>query len=268
MDFATTLPDWAQKTLWATAIFIVSLLAARLLRAMLHSKLLPDPLEENPAIDLLESLLYWGVLTLGALTALNQFFDVTAYLAGLGVAGFALGFALQDIMQNLAAGILLLVQRPFTVGEMVEISGQGGTVREIDLRATELETWDGRIILIPNAKVLGEIIINYTRAQRRRVEVPIGIGYGDDPEKARRALLEGLRGLPGLVDSPAPYVRFQNFGESSVDLTLYFWIDTSQTDVFAARDAAVVRARAALEAAGVDIPYPIRTVYLEGQADQ
>ncbi len=257
------LPDWGQRMLTALAIFLASLLAARLLSAMLRSKLLPDQIEENPAINLLGALLYWGVLSLGALTALNQFFDVTAYLAGLGVAGFAIGFALQDIMQNLAAGILLLVQRPFTIGDMVEVFGQGGTVRNISLRATELETWDGRILLIPNAKVLGEIIVNYTRAQRRRIAIPIGIGYGDDPETARQALLESLRGLPGLADQPAPFVRFQSFGESSVDLTLYFWIDTRQTDIFAARDAAVVRARAALEAAGVDIPFPIRTVYLE-----
>ncbi len=266
MDFLSSLPNWGQQGLKAGAIFLASYLVARLLSTMLRSKLLPDQIEENPAINLLGSLLYWGVLTLGALTALNQFFDVTAYLAGLGVAGFAIGFALQDIMQNLAAGILLLVQRPFTVGDMVEIFGQGGIVRSIDLRTTELETWDGRILLIPNAKVLGEIIVNYTRAQRRRIALPIGIGYGDEPEKARHALLAALQGLPGLVAEPAPYVRFQNFGESSVDLTLYFWIDTTQTDIFAARDAAVVRAREALAAAGVDIPFPIRTVYLENQA--
>lgn len=261
--FLNTIPDWAGKVVQALLIFLGSWLLARLLSRGLRSRLLQDEIETNPAVLLISSTVYWGVLVLGTLTALNRFFDVTAYLAGLGVAGFAVGFALQDIMQNLAAGVILLIQQPFVLGDAVKIADQEGTVTGISLRTTELRTWDGRLMLIPNASILSSVIVNYSRAERRRVEVPVGIGYGDDPETARQAMLEAVRSLPGVVAEPAPFVVFNNFGESSVDATLYFWIDTAKTDIFKARDTAVVRIKAAFEAAGVEIPFPVRTVLLE-----
>ena len=262
MDNWQALLDYWPRVLTALGILIFSVLLARLLEKMLHHFLERNERTDRAAIQLLGQIARWTILILGGLAALNQFVNVTAFIAGLGVAGLAIGFALQDILQNLMAGLILLLQRPFDIGESVEISGEGGTVLQMDLRATELQTWDGRILIIPNASILNANITNYSRAPRRRVDVPIGIGYGDDPETARQALLDAIRQMHGVLETPAPSVRFQSFGESSVDLTLYFWIDTSQTDIFQARDQAVVRAKAALDAAGVDIPYPIRTIQI------
>ena len=150
--------------LTALAIFIVSLYLARIISNILRRVLKRQKAPEG-VTQILGQLILWTVIALGAITAMQRFFDVTAFLAGLGIIGFTIGFALQDVMKNLAAGILLLVQQPFHVGEVIGVAGFDGTVQQIDLRSTEMETTDGRIVTLPNANILSNPIINYTRAR-------------------------------------------------------------------------------------------------------
>ncbi len=224
--------------------------------------------ETDPEVALLLTrLTRWGTITLFTVMGLQQAgFEVSAFLAGLGVIGFTIGFAIQDVSKNLVAGVLLLLQQPFDIGDAIEVAGYAGSVLDITLRATELKTWDGRRVYIPNADVYTSPIVNYSRTNMRRVEVAVGVAYDSDLEAVRRVALEAVREVPGVCEEPAPEVAFHTFGASSVDCTVYFWIDTTQTDPRAAKDAAVVAIHRRFAQAGIEIPYPVRTVYLQGQA--
>jgi small-conductance mechanosensitive channel len=250
--------------LTALLIFVVSIYLARL-----FSKLLKRVLkrrEADPEVTLLlATITRWSIIVAGLITALQRFFDVTAFLAGLGILGFTIGFALQNIMQNFVSGVILLIEQPFDVGDAVELNGYGGTALTISLRTTEMRTFDGLIVMIPNADVLSNTITNYTRADRRRIELPVGVSYGSDPAVARQIVLETIETVPGYLGDPEPMVVFHTFGGSSVDMTAYFWIDSSKTNVFAAKDAALELTKAALEKKGIEIPFPIRTVYMQSE---
>ncbi len=248
--------------LTALLIFLVSLYLARVVNKLLRRVL--ERREASPGIaHLLAQIARWTIITLGVVTALQRFFDVTAFLAGLGILGFTVGFALQNIMQNFMAGVILLLQQPFKVGEVVNVAGFDGTILLIDLRTTELKTLDGRIVTLPNHDILAGAIINYTRAQRLRIELPVGVSYGADPAVTRKVILEALRDVPGFVSEPQPMVVFHSFSASSLDMTAYFWIDTAQTNPLLAKDAALGLVKAGLEKNGIEIPLPITTVYLE-----
>ena len=250
-----------------TAILIV---VASIYLAKLLSNLLKRVLKRRGAdlevTLLLGTFVRWSIIVAGSITALQRFFDVTAFLAGLGILGFTIGFALQNIMQNFVSGVILLIEQPFDVGDAVELNGYGGTVLTISLRTTEMRTFDGLIIMIPNADVLSNAITNYTRADRRRIELPVGVSYGSDPAIARQTVLESIENVPGFLGDPEPVVVFHTFGGSSVDMTAYFWIDTSKTNPLAAKDAALEFIKAALDKKGIEIPFPITTVYMQSES--
>jgi small-conductance mechanosensitive channel len=170
---------------------------------------------------------------------------------------------MQEIMQNFVAGVILLIQQPFNVGDAIEVDTFGGKVLAINIRTTEMCTWEGLIVIIPNATVLSNPITNYTRAEFRRIELQVGVSYDADPAIVRGLVMEVLPNVPGYVGNPAPSVVFHTFGGSSIDLSAYFWIEASKTDIFAAKDAAFELVKAALDRRGIEIPYPITTVLTE-----
>ncbi len=250
--------------LTALVILLLSLYVARLLGNLLRNALYKR--NTSPGVThLLAQTLRWIIITFGLISALQRFFNVTAFLAGLGILGFAVGFALQDVMKNFAAGIILLIQQPFKEGDAITIADYDGTVLSIDLRTTEIKTFDGRIVILPNADVLSHAIVNYTRADRRRVELPIGVAYNSNPEKVREIILDLVQSVPGFVSDPVSQVAFHTFSDSSIDLTVYFWIDTKLTNPVVAKDAAVTRIKEAFEKQRVEIPRPIRTVHLHSE---
>lgn len=209
---------------------------------------------------LLSQILKWTIISLGFITALQRFFNVTAFLTGLGIIGFTIGFALQNIMQNFMSGVILLIQQPFKVGDDVTLSGHEGKVLKIGLRTTELRMRNGLLVFLPNADVLAQPIVNYTRANGFRVELPVSIPYEADMEKVRATILKEVRTIPGYMESLEPRVIFHTFGQSSVDLSVQFWIDYSATDHHIAKDMALVRIKRALEKSGVDVPYPVQVM--------
>jgi small-conductance mechanosensitive channel len=142
----------------------------------------------------------------------------------------------------------------------------GGVILAIKLRTTEMRTWDGRIVTIPNADILSNPITNYTRAKRRRIELPVGVSYSTDPTTAKKVVLDAIQHVPGFVPDPAPTVVFHTFAGSSIDMTSYFWIDTAKTDLFAAKDAAFELVKAALDKKGIEIPFPITTVFTQSES--
>lgn len=249
----------------ALLIFVASLYLAKLLSNLLK-RVLERREADREVTMLLGTITRWSIIVAGIITALQRFFDVTAFLAGLGILGFTIGFALQNIMQNFVSGVILLIEQPFDVGDAVELNSYGGTVLNINLRTTEMRTFDGLIVMIPNADVLSNTITNYTRADRRRIELPVGVAYGSDPAEARQIVLEAVKNVPGFLGDPEPMVVFHTFGGSSVDMSAYFWIDTSKSNPFAAKDAALELIKAALEKQDIEIPFPITTVYMQSES--
>jgi small-conductance mechanosensitive channel len=219
---------------------------------------------DSELIVLLELLTRWGILAIGIVLALEQLAPgrFGSLIAGLGVAGVTIGFALQDVAKNFIAGVLLLVTRPFELGDTIEVSGFQGKVLAINLRATELRELDGRFLIIPNADVFVSPIVNFTRAPRRRIELALGVSADSDLELTSRTALQAISALPGLVTDPGPELVFKRFGESAIEGILYYWVDVDESSVFDAEDAGIKLIKSAFEAAQIEMPYPTRTIHM------
>jgi small-conductance mechanosensitive channel len=213
-------------------------------------------------IVLITLLTRWGLLALGIVIAAEIMTGgaLASLIAGLGIAGLTIGFALQDVAKNFVAGILLLLQQPFQIGDQIAVAGYEGHVQAITLRTTELLTLDGRFVLIPNADVFTSAVVNYSRARQRRIEITVGVAADSDLDKAARVALQAIGGIPGLLADPSPNVAFDNFGESTIDFTLYYWIQPDETALVDARDEGIRALKLAFEREGVVLPYPTMTV--------
>ena len=194
--------------------------------------------------------------------------NVFPFIAGAGVAGVAIGFAAKDTLSNLIAGILLIIDRPFEVGDRIEVwsapvgSATWGDVIDIGLRATKIKTTDNIVIIIPNNEIMLRDIINYTIiSENIRVRINIGIAYDADLKKAKTAILKVARATEGVADDPPPKVVVRNFGESSVDLQLRVWIHDARRRMDVISDI-TDKVKEAFDAEGIEIPYPKRDIYV------
>jgi len=247
----------------AIIIFGVTLIAssvvARWVRGMLERRI-----EEPEIIGLLARLARWIVIVVGLLVALEQVnFDVTTFVAGLGVTGLTIGFALQDIARNFVAGLIMLIRKPFRVGQAVQVAGQAGVVEDLNSRDTVVRTWDGESVIIPNLDVLSGAITNYSDADKRRRTIYLGVGYGQDLRRAREVFLEATRGVTGVAEEPAPMLHAEALGDSSVTYALRFWVDLEAGGLLDVHSDVVVALIEAAEREGIELPYPIQTVRLE-----
>lgn len=248
------------KLLGALLIFVVSLYVARILSNILR-RVLNRRRAPAGVTHILAQLTLWAVIIAGTITALQRFFDVTAFLAGLGILGFTVGFALQDIMKNFASGIILLLQQPFHVGESIGVRGFDGTVLAIDLRATEIRAVDGRVVILPNAEVLANPIINYSRANQRRVDLSLNLPHTSEPNAVRRIILDALEGVAGFLPEPEPVIVFNSLTDSAMELNVNFWVDVTRNDPAHAKDALLLKVKSAFHDEGIEIPHPIQAVY-------
>jgi small conductance mechanosensitive channel len=272
-DFATPIQKFLEELILfvpnlivAIIIFLLTLYVGSLVAKVVKRTL--DKRQTDPELSMLLSrLTRWTIIVLGTIWALERVsFNVTGFVAGLGIVGFTIGFALKDVAENFVAGILLLLQQPFDIGEAIEVAGYGGTVTDIQIRATTMRTWDGLLVVIPNAKVYTGIITNFSKVEQRRIGLNIGVGYETDLQKAHDTMIQVVTGLPGVIkDDPAPTVVFQEFADSSINATLYFWFDTKDIGYFPTLDGAVKGIKTAFEKEGINIPFPIRTVYVQQQ---
>jgi small conductance mechanosensitive channel len=244
----------------ALVIFILSLYFARLV-----SNLLKRVLQRRRAplgvIQLLGQLVLWSIIVAGAITALQQFFEVTAFVASLGILGFTVGFALQDIMKNFASGVILLLQQPFHVGETIGVKGFDGTVLAIDLRSTEMRASDGRVVILPNAEVLANPIINYSRANERRVDFILNLSHTSDPQTIRQVVLEAIERVEGYVAMPEPVIVFNSLTDHALELNANFWIDVTKNDPLHAKDTVLLNVKSVFQEQGIEIPHPIQAVF-------
>lgn len=198
-----------------------------------------------------------------ALGVLDLDKTVTSLLAGVGILGFALSFAFRDMAANFMSGIVMAVRRPFEVDDVVETNDVFGVVTHISLREVLIRQFDGREVMIPNRLVFEGPITNYTRTPERRVDIEVGVAYGDDLETARTAVARALEEVKHRLGSKPVQVLLTGFGGSSIDLVGRFWISNGKGDNFRfleARSDGIARVKQALDDAGLTIPFPIRTL--------
>lgn len=221
-------------------------------------------IENIDILQLIFLLTRWSVLILGTIFALSQVdFDVTGFIAGLGVAGFTIGFALQDIAKNFISGILLLSRQPFNIGDYVKVNDYSGKVKEINIRDTVIETLDGEVVIIPNQAVFENPIINYTQSRLRRRSVVIGLGYEEDVHQATKVFLDAIKNVPGVESQPEPIIRVKQLGDSALILEALFWVDQQSNDLFAIHSKVVTAIKESSDEHNINLPYPVQTVLLQ-----
>ncbi|WP_428236093.1 mechanosensitive ion channel family protein [Gracilimonas sp.] len=207
-----------------------------------------------------------GVLVIGigvfiALSILNLDGMVTSLLAGAGIIGLALGFAFQDIASNFISGVLLSVRHPFGIGDIIETNDLFGTVEKLNLRNTIIRTPQGQIIYVPNKVVYENPFINYTKNGERRIDLACGVSYGDDLEKARKIAIEAIEQLDMTDTSKDVELYFDEFGGSSVNFKIRFWIAFDKLPQYwGAQSEAIIALKKAFDENDIMIPYPIRTL--------
>lgn len=209
------------------------------------------------------------VVAVGAVYALGVVgVRVGPLLGALGVGGIALAFAAQDILQNLVAGVLLQLRRPFRVGDQIGSGDFEGTVDDVNLRTVELTSYDGLTVYLPNAEVLKTPIVNYTRTPISRTSLTVGVAYDTDLERVRRVLHAACGSAEGVREQPPPEVWVEEFAESSINLAVRYWHAADIASRWRVRSEVAVTLKAALDDTGIRIPFPQRTLWFgqEGTA--
>jgi small conductance mechanosensitive channel len=236
-------------TLWASGW------AARALRQALRRLHGSNSPPDATLQGFLSSLARWVVLIVGAIAVLQEVgVQTTSILALLGAGSLAIGLAMQGALGNVAAGVMLLVLRPYRVGDVVEINGRVGTVKRLDLFMTELSDPDNLDVFMPNGKVFGEMIINYSTPRDRRMELTFNVDYQDDLDQALALLIDCAKADTRISANPPPWAAVTALAPSSVTLTVRAW---APLPVFwDARYALIKRAKETLEDAGLSFPYP------------
>jgi len=206
----------------------------------------------------------WGVLILVVISVLGIFgINTASFAVVLGAAGLAIGLAFQGTLSNFAAGVMLLVFRPFKIGQFVNVAGVMGTVDEIDLFNTTLDTPDNRRLILPNSSIFGSTIENFSHHPRRRVDVPVGVEYAADIDKTREALEKAVTTIEGRLEDPPHQILLDALADSSVNWIVRVWAPSS--DFFPVRERTIRAIKMHLEEAGLGIPFPQMDVHLDGQ---
>ncbi|MBW3581610.1 MAG: mechanosensitive ion channel [Euryarchaeota archaeon] len=260
-----SLPLLAQRIFGALLILAIGWFAIRILKGWADAALVRAPHIDDTLRSFFRTLIGAGLWVLLVVVVLGVAgVNVAALVGGLAIGGFIVGFAIKDTLNNLAAGVMLLLYRPYSVGEVVEIAGSGGGVTGLGLAMTRLKTYDGKIITIPNGAILGGAIINHTREPIRMAEVKVGISYNDDIDTAVKAILGALAKEPRVLKEPIPEIRITTLGDSSVGLQVRPWVAT--VDIWRAQADLHKTVKLAVEAAGCTIPFPQRDVHLTHEA--
>jgi len=225
---------------------------------------------DNVILDLFKKFSGIIIFTVGAIMALDAMgFNIMPFVAGAGVAGIAIGFAAKDTLSNLIAGVLLIIDRPFEVGDRIEVwsapknAATWGDVIDIGLRATKIRTTDNIVIVIPNNEIMKRDIINYTTVTKEiRVRIPIGVAYDADINKAKAIIIKTALELDWVMQKPAPKVVVRNFGDSAVDLEARIWISRPRKRMDTISHV-TDRVKEVFQEEGIEIPYPKRDIYIK-----
>ncbi len=209
------------------------------------------------------------ILTIGFILAISELgISLGAAVAALGLASVGIGFAFQDALSNLFAGVILLVQHPFTIGDQVEIGGQEGVVENVSVRDTQILSYAGERVYVPNKLVFDNPIVNYTSTPQLRIDIPISIRYEDDVAKAKRVALEITKGARGILRQPEPLVLVEEPGDSGINLVLRFWMGSDRNRRLQIKSDIIEWVKKAFDAEGIQFPYPVRALTIKEKPEK
>ncbi|NLF54068.1 MAG: mechanosensitive ion channel [Thauera phenolivorans] len=245
---------WGINLLFALGIFIVGRWVANGIVALARRLLTRAKLDEI-LINFINSILHGVLLLVVVIAALDRLgVDTTSLVAIIGAAGMAIGLALQDSLKNFAAGVMLIVFRPFRAGDFVEAGGTSGVVENINIFSSTFRTVDNREIIVPNGAIYADVIINYSARATRRIDLVFGIGYDDDIRKAKRIIEQVLNDEPRVLADPPPYIGVADLADSRVTLHVRPWVATA--DHFATMCDLKEKVKIAFDDHGITIPLP------------
>jgi len=257
-NFVSMLPNFILALLAFFVFVVIAKFSVRLLNRILNKTI------DNPALNnIISKTLYIAIIIIGtfvALSVLNLQKTVTSLLAGAGIIGLALGFAFQDIAANFISGILMAARRPFKVGDVIETLNHEGIVKKINIRTTELTSFQGQQIIIPNKEVFQNALINDSFNGKKRIDLGVGVSYGDDLEKVRKLTLEAVKSIPRRTEDEITFV-YEEFGDSSINFTVRIWVEfKSQFTYKDSQSEAIIAIKKAFDENDITIPFPIRTL--------
>jgi small-conductance mechanosensitive channel len=258
-DFVSMLPN-----------FILALLALLLFIAMakivskVFKRIMNRVLNNHELIALLAKIIYIVVITIGAfvaLSVLNLEKTVTSLLAGAGIIGLALGFAFQDIATNFISGFLMAARRPFEVGDVIKSGDYTGVVKTLNIRTTVITSFQGQEIIIPNKDLFQNVLINDSTNKERRIDLGVGVSYGEDLERVREITLEAVKNVPFRKTDKEISLVYEAFGDSSINFIIMIWVKfDNQLDYLKSQSEAIISIKKAYDKHNIMIPFPIRTL--------
>jgi len=247
----------------ALIVLILTFIGARVIQRT-ADKFLPRISHSVALNNLISSIIYTISLLVGFIMVLNilrLYNTVTSLLAGVGIIGLALGFAFQDIAANFISGVIIAIRKPFGVGDVVETNEYFGTIERISLRTIDIRQVTGELIKVPNRKVFENAMTIFTHYGIRRVDVTLGVSYGEDLERVQQIVKDAMTEIKGMVEKKPVEVVYEEFGDSSVNLKVRFWVHYGrQFDYVFARSEAIIKIKKAFDVNQVQIPFPIRTL--------
>lgn len=265
-NIAGLVTNFVIQAVIALVIFFVGKWIARQLanlvqRMMIHRSL------DVALVSFVTSLVYWALLIFVTIAALGQLgIQTTSFIAIIGAAGLAIGLALQGSLANFASGILILIFKPFKIGDLIEVAGTLGVVKTIQIFTTELSTGDNKHIIIPNAGVTSGTITNYSTNDTRRVDLVMGIGYGDDIDKARELMLDEIAKDERILKDPGANVAVVELADSSVNFVVRPWVNAA--DYWGVYFGLTEAIKKRFDAEGISIPYPQQDVHMHQVSDK
>lgn len=251
---------WATNILFALAIFVIGRLVAKLVVRLVERMLVRSNVDEmlRRFVGVVLYAILFAVVIIASLDQLGV--DTTSAVAVIGAAGLAIGLALQDSLKNFAAGVMLIVFKPFRAGDYVQVSSTEGTVERIDIFNTVMRTGDNKQVTVPNGVLYAGTITNYSIKPTRRIDLIIGVSYEDDLRQARKVLEDVIAGEERILAEPAVTIAVAELADSSVNFVVRPWVNTA--DYWPVRFALIENIKVALDDAGISIPYPQTDVHL------
>ena len=257
VEYATT---YGLRVLAAILIFIIGKIVARILTNVLVTVMKRTHVEETLA-SFVKHIAYVALMTFVVIAALNKLgVETTSFIAILGAAGLAVGLALQGSLANFAAGVMLIIFKPFKVGDFIMAGGEMGTVKEIQIFNTVLAHPDNRKVIVPNAQVTGGTITNFSAIENRRIDLVFGISYGDDMKKAKEALAKVIAADDRILKEPKPVIAVSELADSSVNIVCRPWVKPG--DYWDVYFSVTEKGKLELEKNGITIPFPQRDVHM------
>jgi len=263
-DWIWTSDDGLSDGVTALIILVGGIFIAWIARRIVRRAL--EPHIENVVADLLARLLSYLIVALAIVYAMAAVgIEIGPIIGALGIAGIAIAFALQDLLENFVAGLMLQIRRPFAYGDEIASGDVDGVVTAVDARTVTVKTPDGELVQLPSALVIKAPLTNFTTRGARRTSIDIGIAYGTVLSHAITTFTDAVSAVDGVLDDPGPQVLVREFADSSINLVVRFWHEPTNAAAWQVRSSVAVALSEAADRAGIEIPFPQRTVWFRSE---